>query len=433
MSNEYNSKLIARLYESTKNEDTERILEEMGEIDDAVFIWPIFENWKNHIKNRSFISHYFLSALQSINCNEIVKIANEIFATPGIHKDIMWVYPMFTKYNYFEEKHVNFAVKTIMELSENTNKENILYFNLEDLLIYLKKATKINLVVDYLRNITTNENIDYDSRRVALYHLLRIDPTKEIQYFIDNYEKNKSDDLDNLLTKELLGWSGGKVDELLNILKIKGNGRSRELIEQKIKQKEAQQKQVAEIESSRYGNIQLVTEISSLKADINLMCITNQKIGFPIFEESERLIKQQEVVVSNESLVARCVDLREMFKGISNKVINTLSPLEATKILPGRNAQDFNKPLNRLILFLYERRIKIDINLFGLREINRLVNLFTHPEEIESLMKLIHKLKMEKLYKDKNWAELHKEILLRYTNTLKELVKFLKTYEKRVK
>lgn len=68
---------------------------------------------------------------------------------------------------------------------------------------------------------------------------------------------------------------------------------------------------------------------------------------------------------------------------------------------------------------------RIDHNLYGLRSLNALVNLVTHPELEKDLIKVLRELGVYNQYKDKKWEELHREILKKYLISLQKLFELL--------
>lgn len=426
MSSEYNSKLIVQLIQSTDTEIIKKILEEIEDIGDPIFIYPIFEKWKTLARDSFYISHYFISALLTINSEEVLKIALEMITMPRRSIDYAYIYQIFTKFRYSSDQIINDAIDQVRLISENPEKAIIKYeYDLSYILDYLKLMKRIDTISKFLERIVLNEHLKDDFRKTALYYLLRIDPNLEIQYFIDNYDKNRSDSLDLLLTRELLQWKGKLVGTLLDIIKQKGLVRAKELILAKEKKDIKEQHEEKKAETIKFSNIQLIVEIHDKKAKINSLTIANNEIGLAIFTESESLIKQQEIVTNLESFMTKCAELRSIFKGIAQNVKNPYTEEVALKKLTNQTKENLNKPLNRLTLFLMSKGYRIDHNLYGLRSLNALVNLVTHPELEKDLIKVLRELGVYNQYKDKKWEELHREILKKYLISLQKLFELL--------
>lgn len=86
MSTEYNSKLIANLYEENDAEKATEIADEMAEIKDMIFIQPLYSAYKRFRSNGSFMSHYFLSDLKFFKSPETKDIFESIAASKDISK-----------------------------------------------------------------------------------------------------------------------------------------------------------------------------------------------------------------------------------------------------------------------------------------------------------------------------------------------------------
>ncbi len=427
MSSEYNSKLISKLYLSQKFSEIEQVLREIEEIADPVFIRPLFDVWSLYNLKDISSSHYFISTLQTINSKDVLKIALDIFSLSKTIKDKMWVYPIFTKYNYFENKLISYAQLVIKKFSQNDYEYDIHDFNLFDLCMYIKSSKKESTIQLDLRNIFLNSLINIKSRETSLRFLLRINPKEEFNYLIENYDNYHSDEVDILLSKELKSWSGGNVPKLIEIIIKKGCDRAVEIIKENNKEKLMKQKKTRELEDAKYSNIQVISNITTLRSKINTQCIINEKIKIKIFNDDESLINQMEAINNNDLFISKCSDLRDMFNNISTKVKYSLNEEDIKKILPGQKINEFSKPINRLILFLYEKRIKVDENLFGLRNIYRVVNLATHPEEVSNYVKSLKDIGLIEIYKKEEWSKLHQELLIRIKDSLEKFYLAIKT------
>jgi len=255
MSSEYNSKLIVRLYDASSSSEIERVLDEMVDIADPIFIYPIFKKWQGYNLTTHPISHYFISTLQSINSKEVLKIAIEMFKVSKSLKDIMWLYPIFQKYDYVDGVVINVAEGIIEGIAAQLPAyKTINHFNLSDLLDYLLKVGEIVEAEEALLSIAKQESTEFETRGVALRYAMKINATKIIQFFIDHYKEMQSDDLDILLAKELIRWNGSLTEKLKDIVKQNGNDRARDILNNYQKKQEVELKKDQEKELVRFGN-----------------------------------------------------------------------------------------------------------------------------------------------------------------------------------
>ena len=105
MSIEYNSLLIANLFSSEEENEIQQILEEMGEIGDPIFLYPVYQKYKI-VKNAS-ISHYFIITLDAINSNDVIQIALEIDKNPKKEADRKYLLYIFDKRKFYKNEAIN--------------------------------------------------------------------------------------------------------------------------------------------------------------------------------------------------------------------------------------------------------------------------------------------------------------------------------------
>ena len=99
MATEYNSKLIDDLYQTRSADDAVRVLDEINEIGDPVFVYPIYAAYKRFSSSSS--SHFFIDALDVIESREVLTIIVEIVSNPDISSvDFTFALPIFLKYGY---------------------------------------------------------------------------------------------------------------------------------------------------------------------------------------------------------------------------------------------------------------------------------------------------------------------------------------------
>ncbi len=425
MADEYNSKLISKLYDNISSDENERILREMEEIGSPVFIYPIFSAWQKHNTGIDSFSHYFISSLCRIQSGEVLKVGTQIWKEAKSIKDKIWCYEIFTKYNYPDDELIKYAQNLIIDFANSTlSKDKLHEYWIEDLCEYLIKVNRIKEISGSLRKVVINDKVKFDVRKISLQYLWKSDPVPEIKYFIDNYLELKNDDLDIILAKTLIRWKGKLITELTQLVKENGNDRAREILSIEEKNKEKEDKKEKEKETQKYGNIITITEISKLRNNINSISLSHSKIGFKLFNDNEFLIEQQEIVNSKESLISKSISLRTLFIDINPQTKqHGLTEDDIKKLLPQINKESFFKRINSLYLFLHVLRLPIKVDVFGMRTINQIVNLFGHPEHEKELVRILKENNLNEFYLKKDWQGLHSKILELYK------IGLLKLYE----
>ncbi len=427
MATEYNSKLIDDLYQTRSADDAVRVLDEINEIGDPVFVYPIYAAYKRFSSSSS--SHFFIDALDVIESREVLTIIVEIVSNPDISSvDFTFALPIFLKYGYFAPDIVKKARFILYQFS--VNNQEIVY--LEALLRYSDKAGIVSSLSDQLMTIFESDQHDADDRTLALSYLLNSDPKKWLQFFVDNYGKIKNKRAEILLSKVLMAWKGPLTEKLKDKIVNEGVSRAREIIESSRKKQIEEKESSERKEAASYSNGGLITKIVESREKINLIMATDRRIGFNVFPQNETIYKQLEAATNEGVLKSCCVEFREFIQDMNKKISeHGISFEEASKIIQGLQSQDFNKSINSFHLFLCSRGINMDSDLCGLKIVNRLVNLWMHPARKEELTALLRTLKMFELYKKEDWVSLHRKILELYLNFLEgfyvKLVSYLET------
>ncbi len=414
MAAEYNSKLISQLYAATNEYDTERVLDEMGEIKDLVFVVPIFDAYKR-FKNGT-MSHYFLLRLQSLESRETLEIFKEIEADPDTDPlDYTYTLGGLTKYNYFTEETLTRAKEVLSDYA--LIKHNL---GLNDLLEYLKKGGAIQSAEEVdIQTIFESDIFDPDERRLALGYLLKVNSSKWIGHYIENLASIRPD-TQIQLARVITSWTGTITEKLKDAIVLSGNERAKEFITASRAASKTAVVEKAKQEEIIYSNGPVIAKIAEERQRINLASSTNPEIRSELFNQDDSLFKQMETATSEDGLNARMVDFRTYIQNI-NPVVSAhgVSFEDARKIIESLNDSDFNKSINRLHLFLHVKGFDPGKDLFGLRLINKATNLFAHPEKKIELVKALTILNLSDSYELGNWSAVHKGILDFYLKTLK--------------
>ena len=85
-----------------------------------------------------------------------------------------------------------------------------------------------------------------------------------------------------------------------------------------------------------------------------------------------------------------------------------------------------NGSINKLHLFLLRKSVQVDMNIFGLRNLNRMITKFaahTNEETNPELEAVLKELQLFEFYSESQWSKLHRGILLKYKEFLVNLEK----------
>lgn len=419
MSKEYNSKLISKLYKEKDDDKILEILEEMDEIGDPYFLYPIYDKYKG--KENSYISHYFLSSIAKFKSEEAKNIVRGIALDIETNKkNFLWILDYLSQIDIYDSTIVKRAQHCLSVFDEKEDE-----FTLDSILSYLEKAKALEGQIDIIKAIFEGENFSSRVRKVALHHLLGINSKQYFQYFFDKYENIKRDETaERIFAQEITKWKDGIIPEFKQKILQEGGNRAREIIEKHLKiKKEKEQKKKGEKEKEKavkYSNASLITGIYELRENINNIALT--KWDFKLFPESEILYKQNETAQNRSMLVDYCNDLRSLLKGIDSKCDHEKGLIEAKKIISGiKSEDDLKKPLNRLYLYLHSQGLTIDNKIFGLRDLNNILNLISHPEARNHLMKLLKRANLIDAWNLQEWAKIHRRLLGMYKVALEKL------------
>lgn len=426
MSSEYNSQLIDRLYQSSNEEEAERIQGEMWEIADPVFIFPLLAAYKK-FKNASN-AHYFVSALNQIESKEVLDVMIDIVSDSNVEPLIFtYALPTFQKYEYFQPQVVLSAKLILFDfVSKRTN------IGLEDLLEYLMKAGVIIDVDNSLQAVFETDKFDTEERSTSLSYLIKSDPKKWLQFYIDNHSQIANKSAEIILSKTLMSRRGPLAEQLKERIAASGGSRAREIIGE-LRRKEAKEEEEKEKkELSSHPNSRVVQNIVEMRGKVNILSSTNSNISFNIFPSRESIYKQLEAATTEAGLRSVCLELREFFQDIDKSVGEHGLDLEqATKIIPGLLQKDFSKSINQFHLFLVSKGLIVNSDLYGLRPLHKLVAFFAHPAATSDLVSLMEKMNIAEFYKKEDWIALHRHILEFYLKFLEKLHSELSSFSKR--
>ncbi len=416
MSDDYNSKLLARLYNPRNEKELTNTVEEMTRIGSEIFLYPLLDVYKKN--QNTFITHYFIIAISAIKSDSAKNLLITLFKDPNTKDlDKMEIISYYEKIEYYDTESIKYSKDKILHITQLPNPEFEDGMNLTAILYYLSKGKRIDIEIQKtLQEVIFNKETDPDITPTSIRYWLKSD-TNNFDYLIEKYLISRNDDLDIMLSEELLKWQGTKVEKLKKLIKENGYIRAKEII---LKAEENKHSKDTEKESIVYSNSGLVAEIRELRKKINFMSIGLVVIKAELFNQNEALIEQQEVATGLEHLGKKCIELREIIQDFSSITkTHGMTLTEAQKILPGIKDEDINKSLNSTHLFLVSKGIPVTCNFFGLKRLNQLLSLVgAHSGDVSDLVTILKSYNLYELYKENKFELLHKSILEEYKKSL---------------
>lgn len=427
MATDYNASLIADLYTTTNVEKATHIADEMAEIGDAIFPRQIYEAYKKF--KQTSLSHYFVSDLVNFKSTESADILKEIALTTDREADVAMMIDFLIDIEYFDSVVVNKVKGLFIGLMTS---EDISEYDIESYFRYLEKSKEdIQDLGLFLKSCFESEKQSMSARKMALKKFLKLDPKSHLKYYLDNYDSIKGKKAEIIFADEISTWRNGIVPVLhVKILKD-GSARAKEILEgvQKKKEEDSKDKQKEEQKEIKeeYSAADVVNEIAKGRSAINTFTSVDGRFGFAILAPSEEIYQQGQLARTKESLVGYCIVLRSVFGGFNQQITDfQISDDKAKELLP--DIVENKGSINKFHLYVLDKGIKADQNLWGLRNLNRIVSKFAHPTQ-ESSTEFVEILKTEgldKIYADASWSLLHREILLRYKAVLEKTLLGLK-------
>ncbi len=435
MTSEYNSMLITKLYSTINEDEMVELLEEIEEIGDPIFLYPVYEAYKKN-KNNS-ISLYFILTMNNLNSDEVIQVAMEIGENPeSKNVDRLYVLKIFDKRKYYEQRALNIALKSLSIFITEIGDELDLY----RIVPFIENVDMLNTIQSELFSIFENDNFNTKSREYAFGKWLVIDPKEKLQHIIDNFSEIKQNSAkESIIARIIIGWKGSIIEELKLLIEKEGGAKAKHIVARS-REKEEKNEQIASEKKQQnvqkqYSNADLVEKICTLREKINDVTKSNQDFGFSLFPPNEAMFSQLKTANDNASLMKACVGLREIIQNLNNELANHgLIPEEIKSILPNTAEEDINKSLNKLFLYFHSKKYKINNDIFGLKLLNQLVGLLgAHPQsEKEKLIKKLTALNLYKAFQEEEWATIHQSLLEQYDkslNLLFDAVKLKKSEE----
>ncbi len=416
MSIEYNSKLIASLYDEVDPEKAAEISDEMVEIHDPIFIQPIYSAFKK-FKNTHF-SHYFLSDLVEFKTPETTEIFKAVVSSEDKRgADFSYCIEYFSDIDYIEDSLIN---KVYLQVLDELLKNNTNEYDLEDYLEYLLKAKSLSLVSVHLRNAFENEDQKSDVKSISLNFFLKENPSTNLRYYLENFDRIKGKKSEIILAKTLIKWKGKIVESLKQKILDEGTSHAQEIIKSEIKKKTSEQQEIEKNIAITYNNSEIISEISQLRSRINVFSQGDNRFGFPIFLQSELLFPQTKAPEDKTTFKSYCNDLRSFIQSLTKDLVNHgFSEEEIKEKFPQIQER---KSINLLYLYLKSKGFSINDDIFNLRKLNQIVSKMAHPDDEKGLLDILRENGLLELYSSDNFQDLHRELLKKYKVFLEGLL-----------
>jgi hypothetical protein len=270
---------------------------------------------------------------------------------------------------------------------------------------------------------------------MSLRLLLKIDKDAILTFIIENFDIIHGVALSEIVLAEIIvDWSGPKSDKIKGILKEKGGVRAKDIITKKEEEKEVKDKEKEKTDRDRilaefpHSNIIVSISNSFNKANELFQTVPN---GCDVFNETSLLINELAAVKDKNSLTKSCTNIRSIFEKINPSIYNKcdLDQEKIKSLFPiGTNSQDFNKPLNRLFLYLHFLGLSVDFEIYGLRKLNTvLTKIGSHQNDAPGVISALLAVDLVPLWHEEKWFELHSRLLIYLDDSLKKMTSALST------
>lgn len=404
----------------------------MGESGDSIFVYPILDGYRKY--KLSSIGYYFLWELSRLDYLNLGKRLNELLDNYEMQKEHIPMVLFFMAEKNYSSNTANRMAG--MYLDSCTDPEFRKDFNLNGiglgcLLSYLRRRDLIGRYEDRLRQLIFSKSTSRGEQALVLTYLFEADPEKQISYLIDNYsEKIQDTTLETSLAWELILCKAENTKKMKKLIMEKGGAEARKVLENLGRKIGAFQSDAPE--NTVYSNIDAILKIGLLRALINNRAIASQEFGFRIFPENYLLITQTHSIDDRDIFFELCKSLLEIIRNVDTQVgDHGYGREEAREILVDIEEGKEDMPLAHLLLFLNSRKVGVDYNFYGFRQLDRaLESIVGHKEDDEFYAKL-RRLGIEQMYREKKWHNIHSFFLNYYMQVLENMNKELNHLAKR--
>jgi|GEM_PF-6445293 len=419
MANEYEGNLIADLYATENDEQAVKVLREMDETSNTVFVSAIIAAFKKYRK--SYKSHWFLLSLSNYKSSHAIDFLNRIAQDPT-SSDTEFIFSL-SSLTLEKIKNASAVERCKKILSEPLE---ISAWELERVASYLIAVDELTNIDHHLYEIVNNNSVEKDIRKNALLVLMQMNSSKCLQYFLDNKEEIRLNRTDIVISEILKNWNGTLVEKIEDYILSEGSDRAKEIISAKRSSKKRSDAvaiaKKAESNVDMFSNGDIVIEIVDLKKSINLRAMGNVEIGFPLLPDSDRLVSAMKTARNSSDIVELAISLRSLIVTYPEKISqHGFTYEQALEIIPGMEERELTTPLFRLHLFLHSRSVVIPGDFFGFRKLNVFPNKVAHPEDDAGFVVALKKNYIYDLYAAEDWKGVQRKLLENYRDALIKL------------
>lgn len=426
MRSEENSKLISDLYNAKSLDEVYDALEYMGEVGDPIFTYPMLDGYRKF--KYSSVGYYFIWCLSRLDYANLGKRLNELLENYDIQKEHIPMALFFmAERGYFSEFGNSIAA---MYVDYCLDPEFRADFSLDGLglgcvLDYLHKAGGIAACQDKLREAFFDEYTNQNAKAMVLSYLLETNQEDQVDFLIENYfDRIRNTQLERSVAKKLVFCEADNAKKLKKLIMENGGNESVDVLARLGKKIGSRHSDAAR--HAVYSNTDAVIKIGILRMQINRKTLNSEEFGFKVFPESWLVAHQFQSVDNSEIFFELCADLLAIIRGVDAAVRNHgLSRKEALEIWMNIPERKEEMGLPQLLLFLNSRKVGVDYNFYGFRELDRALEAIVEHREDDEFYKKMRKLGVEQMYREKKWHNIHSFFLNYYMQVLENMNKGL--------
>ncbi|MFA7169620.1 MAG: hypothetical protein WC178_02090 [Candidatus Paceibacterota bacterium] len=432
MRSDENSKLISDLYGAESRQEISDILEYMGESGNSIFVYPILDGYKKY--KYSSLGYYFIWNLSRLDYPDLGERLNELLESYEIQKEHIPMALFFMSERRFFSNIANRMV--VMHLEHYLDAEFRADFGLNSLglscvLNYAYKADILARFEKKLRELIFSDVLDEGEKAVAMSYLLESNQEKQIDFLIENYfDKIQKTNLEKNLARKLLFCKADNVRELRKIVIENGDDATAAFLSKQgaISFK----KRKKDIEGGIvYDCVDVVIKISIIREQINKKTLFNEQFGFSIFPLNDLLVHQSQCVDDKSIFMSMCTDLLQITRTVSFAVRkHGLNEKEAEKFLKGMPDDKKNLELAHLFLYLNSKKVGVDYDFFGLRQLDRTIELLLEDRGDQEFFGKLENIGILKMYYQGQWHKIHSYLLNSYLQSLETMNKTFNQFVK---
>lgn len=413
MAADYNSELIDRLYTTTDSRLAAKFVDEMAEINDPIFIFPILSAFQKF--RSSSQSHYFISALMQFQHDRIFDLISPLIPELS-HYDIGYTLPLLAQKKYNDMAGLS-RIKAAFEKA--LSDPEVLEYDLQEFADFYRSRGELAAHTEGLQTVFQNPAVDNGARRIAFRYLMNLDVQKEISRITENFPNIKTSRADVIIAKEIAQGEKADLLPLREYISKNGSSAAKEIIHAAEAVEKNRQHAKTERAVAKFKNADLLSEIVTLRENLDRLTQSDARFKTSFFKPFEKLYQQLEPAIDQKQIVSNAIDLRGCIQAINSSALNHgLSEEDARKLIPG--IENLTGSLNKLHLFLLARGVPVDVSFFGFRPLNQALSKIAHPEQSSESDRLtvLKRAGLAEDYVAGDWPSMNRRLLSMYRNAL---------------